>query len=236
MEFSDILKVLNLDSFIAFDFETTGLNPSVDQITEFAGARFVHGEIEETYSTLVNPGFPIPEEITRITGITDEMVADAPSPSEVTPKIAEFMGNDPIVAHNTPFDLTFLETLYKNHLGEENEVENVLYDTLPLSRSFLFFLPNHQLGTVSEYFGYSRRGEHRAEADTINVGSIFLKLIEEICSYPLPVIQKIISSLKRVDIPNKQLYVDVANLLVAENLLDKGLLSSKVEKEMPLNI
>jgi len=236
MEFSDILKVLNLDSFIAFDFETTGLNPSVDQITEFAGARFVHGEIEETYSTLVNPGFPIPEEITRITGITDEMVADAPSPSEVTPKIAEFMGNDPIVAHNTPFDLTFLETLYKNHLGEENEVENVLYDTLPLSRSFLFFLPNHQLGTVSEYFGYSRSGEHRAEADTINVGSIFLKLIEEICSYPLPVIQKIISSLKRVDIPNKQLYVDVANLLVAENLLDKGLLSSKVEKEMPSNI
>ena len=156
MKFSDVLGALNLDTFIAFDFETTGLNPSVDQITEFAGVRFRSGEIDETFSTLVNPGFPIPEKIIRITGITDEMVADSPSPSEVTPQIAEFMGNDPIVAHNIPFDLSFLESLYKSHLGEDREVENALYDTLPLARSFLFFLPNHQLGTVAEYFGYSR--------------------------------------------------------------------------------
>ncbi len=236
MKFSDVLGALNLDTFIAFDFETTGLNPSVDQITEFAGVRFRSGEIDETFSTLVNPGFPIPEKIIRITGITDEMVADSPSPSEVTPQIAEFMGNDPIVAHNIPFDLSFLESLYKSHLGEDREVENALYDTLPLARSFLFFLPNHQLGTVAEYFGYSRSGEHRAEADTINVGGIFLKLVEEVCSYPLPVIQKIVSSLKRVEVANKQFYVAVANLLVAENHLDEGLLPSKVEKEMPSNI
>ncbi len=236
MEFSDVLRALNLNTFVAFDFETTGLNASVDQITEFAGVRFCGGEPEETFSTLVNPGFPIPEEITRITGITDEMVADAPSSSEVTPKIAEFMGNDPIVAHNIPFDAAFLENLYKNHLGEERSVDNAQYDTLPLARAFLFFLPNHQLGTVAEYFGYSRDGEHRAEADTISVGNIFLKLIEEVCTYPLPVIQKIVSSLKRVEVANKQFYVDAANLLVAENYLEEGLLTSKIEKEMPSNI
>lgn len=236
MEFSEVLRALNLDTFVAFDFETTGLDPTVDQITEFAGVRFRGGKPNETFSTLVNPGFHIPEEITRITGISDEMVANAPSPSEVAPQIAEFMGNAPIVAHNIPFDAAFLNSLYQHYIDEDMFVENSLYDTLPLARAFLFFLPNYQLGTVAEYFGYSRDGEHRAEADTINVGIIFLKLIEEVCSYPLPVIQKIISSIKGVEVPNKQFYVDVANLLVAENLLEQGLVESKIKKKMPSNI
>ena len=235
MEFSKLLSRLDLQTFVAFDFETTGLDPESDRITEVAAIRFVNGERDDAYETLVNPQIPIPREITNITGISDEMVAGAPTENEVSGKVIDFIADSPIVAHNISFDIQFLTRLFQIVLPG-SEVLNVQYDTLPLARAFLFFLPNHRLGTVAEYFNYSRGSEHRAGADTEKVGKIFLDLIGEACSYDLSVIQKVLAAIKHHEVPNKELYVNLANILIQENLLSKGILPSSIEKKASSNI
>ncbi|HIB03440.1 MAG TPA: hypothetical protein EYO21_06415 [Candidatus Marinimicrobia bacterium] len=231
MELADLLNQLDLHTFIAFDFETTGLDPSNDKITEFAAVRFEQGKVVGSYQTLVNPQRPIPSEIVRKTGITDEMVKDAPIEEKVIEKMFEFIGDHPLVAHNFPFDLAFLTDLKMNYLSQE--VKNEGYDTVPLSQAFLFFLPNHQLGTIAEYLGSRSEGTHRALADTELLGQLFLKLIHEAASYPLPVIQKILSASEGKSFINKTLYMNLANVLVKSGNLKKGLVSSDIMKDMP---
>ena len=209
MELANLLNQLNLHTFIAFDFETTGLDPSDDKITEFAAVRFEEGIVSDSFQTLVNPQRPIPPEIVRKTGISDEMVKDAPNEGKIVEKIFNFIGDHPIVAHNLPFDLSFLSDLKLNYLSKE--VKNEGYDTVPLAQAFLFFLPNHQLGTIAEYFGSTSEDTHRALADTEILGQLFLKLVREAASYPLPVIQKILSASEGKMFYNKTLYINLGN-------------------------
>src|ERR1700733_10549521 len=96
--------------YIAFDIETTGFLPRVDQIVEIAGVRFVDGKPIEAFSSLVNPQISIPPGAMRVHGITDEMVKDQPLIEEVLGKFAEFCGSAPLVAHNAPFDMEFIKT------------------------------------------------------------------------------------------------------------------------------
>ena len=235
MELTKLLSRLDLQIFVAFDFETTGLDAESDGVTEVAAIRFVNGERDDAYETLVNPQIPIPREITNITGISDEMVADAPTEDEVAKELTDFIGDSPIVAHNIGFDMQFLRRLSELvHPG--GEVLNVQYDTLALARAFLFFLPNHRLGTVAEYLNYSRNGEHRAGADTEKVGKIFLDLIREVCSYDLAVIQKVIAAVKHHELPNKELYLNLANFLLRENRLGDGIVPSVIQKKTPSNV
>ena len=104
----DLLPLLELDEYISFDLETTGLNPDKDQITEIAACRFIKGEFVEEYSTLINPGIPIPKNITSLTGITNKMVKDAPSINDAIPDFLEFIGSTPLVAQNIHFDYSFI--------------------------------------------------------------------------------------------------------------------------------
>lgn len=90
MDRSTLLKTLQLDSFIALDFETTGLQPEVDRVIEVAAILFKDGEPADRYTTLVSPGIPIPELIEKITGITNNMVADAPSESSIIDEFFQF--------------------------------------------------------------------------------------------------------------------------------------------------
>lgn len=235
MELSRLLDRLDLQTFTAFDFETTGLDPERDAVTEVAAIRFTNGERDSSFESLVNPQIPIPREITNITGISDEMVADAPKEDEVAEKLINFIGSNSIVAHNIGFDMQFLRRLSELvHPG--SEVLNVQYDTLSLARAFLFFLPNHRLGTVAEFFGFSRKGEHRAGADTEKVGQIFLELVKEASSYDLSMIQKILTAIKHYELPNKELYVGLANILMQENRLGDGVLVSPIKKKSPSNV
>ena len=102
------LALLDLNDYIAFDLETTGLNPLNDCITEIAAYRFVNGEPYDQYSTLINPGIPIPKNIVEITSITDKMVADAPLIEDTLPDLIKFIGQSPIVGHNLDFDINFI--------------------------------------------------------------------------------------------------------------------------------
>ena len=191
MNQADLLSCLRLDSFIAFDFETTGLQVETDRPIEVAAILFKDGKPSDRYSTLINPMIPISDMIADITGITNEMVSSAPKESEVVDELFDFIGNSPIVAHNTPFDVSFLQAMAERH--KKDFVERQYYDTLTLSRAFLFFQPAHNLSAVSEFFNLSSEGAHRAEKDTENCGEVFVEIVHEIASYGLDVISNIVS-------------------------------------------
>lgn len=236
MDLPELLRLLDLKTFVAIDFETTGLDFSRDKIIECAVVRFEDGVNVDSYSTLVNPGFPIPSNIINLTNITNKMVSDAPTEDQVVKELVSFIGNYPLVAHNIEFDYTFLENLKSTYLYESPTVENTCYDTLLLAQTFLFFLSNHRLKTVAEYFGLSGEGAHRAEADTVNVGTIFVQLVAEAASYPLETIQKMLTVIKDFSIPTKELFINLANIYLEKQLLNKGLLVSSIPKKFNSNV
>ncbi|NOZ03453.1 MAG: hypothetical protein GXO92_02470 [FCB group bacterium] len=234
MEISAILKQLNLSEFVAFDFETTGLDPVEDRIIEIAAVRFVDGQITDRFVTLVNPGKQISEVITDITGISNSMVEDAPPEKEVIADFFAFLGNAPLVAHHISFDISFLKALHDRH--GRPYVEHKLYDTLQLARSVLFDRSAYNLGSIADEMGLSSSGSHRAEKDAENCGLIFLRLVEETASLPLEVVSKILALIKSSTIPNKALFVDLANVLTARGDLKKGLTESKIRRPVYKNI
>ncbi|RZT10607.1 DNA polymerase-3 subunit epsilon [Duganella sp. CF402] len=147
------------------DFETTGLSPAMgDRITEVAALRIVGGEIVDRYVSLVNCGVRIPSFITGLTGITQAMVDSAPPVHEVVPQLLDFIGSDPLSAHNASFDEKFLRAeaeqldLAPRHAS--------LVCSLKLSRRVFPELSSYKLGDLSRSLGI-RFGSaaHRAEAD-----------------------------------------------------------------------
>ena len=231
MERKELLKRLDLSSFIAFDFETTGLDHQNDKVIEVAAIKFIDGKIADRYVELVNPGMNIPPVITEITGISDKMVRSSPSEELIIDDLLSFIGENPLVAHNIHFDEKFLYQLC-TRLGRD-VLKNVQYDTLQLARSVLYDQPVFNLGALSEYFGLSSKGAHRAEKDTENTGLIFLELIHEVAKYPLETISRVNSMIKGTSIPNQKLYVDLGNELTKNGDLKIGLLKfDKPRKSM----
>ncbi|WP_092270551.1 MULTISPECIES: PolC-type DNA polymerase III [unclassified Duganella] len=152
-------------AIVMLDFETTGLSPAMgDRITEVAALRIVGGEIVDRYVSLVNCGVRIPSFITGLTGITQAMVDSAPPVHEVVPQLLDFIGSDPLSAHNASFDEKFLRAeaeqldLAPRHAS--------LVCSLKLSRRVFPELSSYKLGDLSRSLGI-RFGSaaHRAEAD-----------------------------------------------------------------------
>ena len=135
MKRAELLKSLDLSSFIALDFETTGLSKFTDRIIEVAAIIFKDGKITDSFVTLVNPKIQISDTITNITGITNEMVSHAPTEQEIVEELYSFIGNYPLVAHNMKFDEGFLKELFNRYNLPEKS--NQLYDTLHLAHVFL---------------------------------------------------------------------------------------------------
>ena len=120
--------------YVALDLETSGLNPSENQIIEIGMAKVCDGEITETYSRLLNPKEKLSQRIVELTGITDEMVAGQPHVSEVIDEIVSFIGDMPLLGHNIIFDYSFLKKACVNH-GIPFEKNGI--DTLKLARRLL---------------------------------------------------------------------------------------------------
>lgn len=157
--------------FVAIDIETTGLSPSNDRIIEIAAVRFDGGKKVEEFKSLINPGVPVPYKITRLTGITDEMVSNAPGIKQVYIQFLDFVGDSKIVAHHARFDLGFLHN-YGKRFGYA--LENEVVDTLRLSRKKLPNLENHKLQTLIRHFGIRVRSKHRAYSDCYATGLIYI--------------------------------------------------------------
>ena len=164
--------------FIAFDLETTGTVPGVDQIVEIGAVRFIDGKPEAVFSTLVDPRRPISPGASAVNGITDEMVVGKPHIETLLFSFAEFCGDDYLVAHNAPFDSQFLLADIKRH--EMPAPRGVILDTLSISRKVFPGLPNYKLGTLVQHLKIPATDFHRAEQDATYCGNLFLELTKRI--------------------------------------------------------
>jgi len=164
--------------FIAFDLETTGTVPGVDQIVEIGAVRFQNGQVEAVFSTLIDPRISMPAGASAVNGIKDEMLKGQPYIETVLEALTEFCGSDPMVAHNAPFDSQFLISDYKRH--EFATPSGVILDTLPIARKIFQGLANYKLGTLVQHLKIPSTGFHRAEADATYAGHIFLEMVRRI--------------------------------------------------------
>lgn len=165
------------DTYVVFDIETTGLSSKLDKITEIGAVKISDGKIIDQFSSLINPHIPIPEKITELTGITDEMVKDAPSINEVLPKFLSFIENKPIVAHNASFDVGFIRE-NANKLGLA--LSNPAIDTLKLARVLLKNLKKHKLDIIAKELDIKLDNHHRAVDDAKATAEIFINFMMKI--------------------------------------------------------
>lgn len=164
------------DEIVVFDIETTGLHPGSERITEIGAVKLKNLEVVDEFSTFVNPMMPIPSKITELTGITDEMVADAPEEAEAVGAFMKFCGNAPVAAHNASFDVSFI----KSAAGRMNtEFSNPVVDTLAISKAALKGLKNHKLDTIAKYYKLGDFDHHRAVADAKMLCDIYLHIIND---------------------------------------------------------
>lgn len=165
---------LTNNTFVVFDLETTGLDVMSNGITEIGAVKIVDGKIKEQFTTLVKPDYHISEENFKITGISEEMVKDAPKISAVIPDFMKFIENCVLVAQNADFDLKFI----KRFAGAEDyEVKNKVMDTMILAREYLPQLRRHDLQTIADYFGIIFH-HHRALSDAYCTAEAFIELIK----------------------------------------------------------
>lgn len=159
--------------FVAIDVETTGLSPLYNELIEISAIKYEGAKKVDTFSTLIKPKKEISRTITNITGITNKMVENSPIVEEVMPKLVEFIGDSPIVAHNANFDYSFLQN-NSNRSFSKNKV----IDTVAISKKMLPNLPNHKLNTVARCIGIQEEGFHRAEFDCECCAQIYIKYLE----------------------------------------------------------
>lgn len=153
------------EDYTVVDIETTGFDPMFDEIIEVAGIKYRGRNEVGRFQSLVKPDDGIPDYITALTGITNEMVADAPGIKDVLPRFLEFIGEDIVVGHNVHFDVNFLYDYAEDF--ELKPFSNDLVDTLRLSRRLYPELQSHKLSALAAHFGVEPDGEHRALADCV---------------------------------------------------------------------
>lgn len=195
-KFSNItpkMSTKKLNDFVVIDTETTGLRSS-SAVIELSAIRFVDYKPVTLFTTLLKPTVKISKEITDITGITNEMIKNAPNIKQVAQSFIDFVGNSPVVGHNLPFDIRILENK-GIYLGKRK-----YYDTLKTSQRYLkkpkmkwdkelccyfpadydYDVENHKLDTLCRYYRIFRDSAHRASSDCLATGYLFLKLLNDI--------------------------------------------------------
>ena len=162
------------ETFVALDIETTGLSKYTDHIIEFTALRYVDGEEIVKLTSFVKPPVSIPASATRINGITNDMVAAAPTIKEVMPGLLKFLGDDIVVAHNAKFDLGFIEAAASS-IGVTRMWDYI--DTVTTAKRAIPALRDYKLGTVASAFHISTGTAHRSEDDARTAAKVFLKCL-----------------------------------------------------------
>ena len=174
-------KTLEDTTFVVYDTETTGFNAaSGDQMIEIGAVKIQNGTIIDRFDEFINPGRHIPDKITELTEITDEMVKDAGSEEEVTKRFLEWTGDSPMVAHNAKFDISFIENaMRKYNLGE---FTNTVIDTLELSRALDQGFARHSLSALVKRYNvpFDEESHHRADYDAEGTAIVFHKMCQKL--------------------------------------------------------
>ncbi|MGQ9666009.1 MAG: 3'-5' exonuclease, partial [Anaerolineae bacterium] len=172
------------ETYVALDLETTGLSPERDRIIEIGMVKFTPQGVLDTFATFVNPGRPIPFQITQLTGIRDRDVRDAPAIEAILPAVRSFIGKSTLIGHNVGFDVSFLA-------AAGLRLRNPLIDTFALAGVVWPHAARYNLGTLAEEMGITPQTAHRALEDADTARQLFLALLERARQLPLGLIQDI---------------------------------------------
>ncbi|WP_404409228.1 PolC-type DNA polymerase III [Jeotgalibacillus malaysiensis] len=170
-------RELETESYIVFDVETTGLSAVYDKIIELAAVKVKEGEIIDRFERFANPHHPLSATTINLTGITDDMVRDAPEIEDVLADFKKWCGDNTLVAHNASFDMGFLNVGYKR--AGMDKAANPVIDTLELARFLHPEFKNHRLNTLAKRFDVELTQHHRAIFDAEATGYILARLLKE---------------------------------------------------------
>ena len=202
------------ETYVVFDIETTGFDPFNDKIIEIGAVKMKGKEIIDEFSEFVNPKIPIPEEIVKLTSITDEMVKDAPDIKTILPRFLEFCGDSTVVAHNAKFDVGFIK---QKSIDQNLEFSPSVVDTLPLARALLSNEKKFGLANLTKYFGIILESHHRAIDDARATAEVFQKFFNMIITKGILTLKDINMNLQ----PNIQNAETLNTMILVKN--QKGL-------------
>jgi DNA polymerase-3 subunit epsilon len=180
--FTSESTLLSQVTFCVVDLETTGSSSAVGGITEIGAVKYRGGEEVSRFSTLINPGQPIPANIVMLTGISSSMVADAPRIEDVLEMFLDFVQGTVLVAHNARFDVGFLNAALERH--GYDPLSNAVVDTVTLARRLVRSeVPNCKLSTLAAHFNFPHQPVHRAMDDVLATGDLLHYLIERAAAF-----------------------------------------------------
>jgi DNA polymerase-3 subunit epsilon/ATP-dependent DNA helicase DinG len=189
-------------TYIALDVETTGLEAGVDEIIEIAAVKFQGEQVLETFDQLVRPRHSLPLKITRLTGITDADLADAPRFSAVAPELVRFIKSYPLVGHSISFDLRMLQ-------AQGLRVPQPAYDTFDLATLLMPNAPAYKLSALAESLGIVHEDAHRARSDADVTRQVFLHLLRLIDQIDLQELSEINRLMARVNWTARDLFSEI---------------------------
>ncbi|MCM3569065.1 PolC-type DNA polymerase III [Neobacillus mesonae] len=175
--YNDAHRLLSDDTYVVFDVETTGLSAVYNTVIELAAVKVKDGEIIDRFESFANPHHRLSATTINLTGITDDMVQNAPETSEVFQRFHDWAQDAVLVAHNASFDMGFLNVGYKN-IGI-GKAKNPVIDTLELGRFLYPELKNHRLNTLTKKFDIELTQHHRAIYDAEATGYLLLKMLKD---------------------------------------------------------
>lgn len=191
-----------LPIYVSLDLETTGTDPARDTIVEIGAVKFRGEEVLDEFSTLVNPGRPIPHEITVLTGIRNEDVEDAPRLATVLPRLAAFVGDRTVIGHSVDFDLAFLHR-------HGVLLANRCLDTFKLASLLAPDARRYSLGELARLLGFSPPVSHRALDDARTVQQLFLVLFDRASALPSSLLEELVRLGEGVNWPPTEFFRSV---------------------------
>ncbi len=163
--------------YTAFDFETTGIDPVEGRIIECGAVRFTVDGVLSTFHSLIKPDVPIPVEATRVHGITEQDVADAPPETVVIESFLHYLEGSILVAHNANFDVGFLHGAL-TRIGRAGELTNLVLDTLFIARKAFPRLKSYKLSELQKELLLTKKQSHRALDDAYTCMEVFMAAVE----------------------------------------------------------
>src|SRR6266508_6440875 len=202
-------------TFVAIDVETTGLEAGVDEIIEVAAVKFRGDEVLESFNHLVKPRHSLPLKITRLTGISEDALAEAPRFSDVAPDLVRFVKSYPLVGHSIGFDVWMLQ-------AQGMRVTQPAYDTFDLATLLMPQAPAYRLSTLAAALGITHDEAHRALSDADVTRQVFLHLLRRIEELDLQELSEISRLTARMNWPLRELFGEIERAKAKTVFLDEG--------------